>query len=639
MTIRFESLLAQAALPLVSWGLFALAVLWLGSVGACIGSFLNVIVYRLPRRMSIVHPPSQCPRCQHAIRWYDNLPILGWVALRGKCRDCQAWISPRYPLVELVAAALSVLIASHFLAQATSSHAVSNMLHWNSRTMQMVVTYAIHLLVIYTLLTAALIHLDGERDPRWLYAPAALTGLVASLFSSQIPWNTLHTQMHASLVDGAVGMGAGILLGWLSASKNQPAQTRDAQLGICGLILGWQIVILVAIAVALATLLCQSMSYRFTRCRKISWSMHLVWATSLCLITGPHITASPVTKTPLATPNQASVETSTLFPQMSDKGALSWLLLGSLSVLLLARATRRFSPDDTVEGPNSMHNPQANLEAILNAENYRLAERDTDFLARPELRPVRMQLELLKPEMAFEENDIQSTIVAFGGTQIVDQAEATARLEEAQRQLETAPDNPHHQRALQRAERILAKAPFYEHAREFAQIVSAAAQKDNRCDYVIVTGGGPGVMEAANRGANEAGAKSIGLNITLPEEQNPNPYITPDLCFQFHYFALRKMHFLLRARALVVFPGGFGTLDELFDALTLRQVGRMQTIPIILFGREYWERVIDFQFLADEGVIRDEHLDLFEYVESPQEAWNKIQSFHQQATSAVPGDS
>ena len=304
--------------------------------------------------------------------------------------------------------------------------------------------------------------------------------------------------------------------------------------------------------------------------------MHLVWATSLCLITGPHITASPVTKTPLATPNQASVETSTLFPQMSDKGALGWLLLGGLSVLLLTRATRRSSPDDTVEGPNSMHNPQANLEAILNAENYRLAERDTDFLARPELRPVRMQLELLKPEMAFEENDIQSTIVAFGTSL----PELVVGIK-------------------QRAERILAKAPFYEHAREFAQIVSAAAQKDNRCDYVIVTGGGPGVMEAANRGANEAGAKSIGLNITLPEEQNPNPYITPDLCFQFHYFALRKMHFLLRARALVVFPGGFGTLDELFDALTLRQVGRMQTIPIILFGREYWERVIDFQFLHE----------------------------------------
>ena len=376
-----------------------------------------------------IRDSSQCPRCQHAIRWYDNLPILGWVALRGKCRDCQAWISPRYPLVELVAAALSVLIASHILAQATSSHALTNMLHWNSRTMQMVVTYAIHLLVIYTLLTAALIHLDGERDPRWLYAPAALTGLVASLFSSQIPWNTLHTQMHASLVDGAVGMGAGILLGWLSASKNQPAQTRDAQLGICGLILGWQIVILVAIAVALATLLCQSMSHHLTRFRRISWSMHLVWATSLCLITGPRITASPVTNTPFATPNEANVETRTLFPQMSDKGALGWLLLGSLSVLLLTRATRRSSPDDTVEGPNSMHNPQANLEAILNAENYRLAERDTDFLARPELRPVRMQLELLKPEMAFEENDIQSTIVAFGGTQIVDQAEAIERVD------------------------------------------------------------------------------------------------------------------------------------------------------------------------------------------------------------------
>ncbi|MBB75401.1 MAG: hypothetical protein CMJ75_12915 [Planctomycetaceae bacterium] len=642
VSIRFESLLAQAALPLVSWGLFTLAVLWLGSVGACIGSFLNVLVYRLPRRMSIVHPPSRCPSCQHAIRWYDNLPILGWVALRGKCRDCQTCISSRYPLVELCAAALGVLTASHFLAQATTSHAVSSMLHWNSRTMQMVVTYAVHLLVIYTLLTAALIRLDGERVPRWLYAPSAFAGLVASLFSTQIPWNTLHSQMRASFVDGAIGLGVGILLGWLSAPpqrsapQHHTAQTRDAELGICGLILGWQIVVLVAIAVTLATSLCQNLPCRFTRCRQISWSMHLVWATSICLITGPHLAAPAVTTSHFAASNEAGIETLDLFPQMSDKGALGWLLLGSLTVMLLARTTRRTSPAVTVEGSTSMHNPQANLEAILNSENYRLAERDTDFLARPELRPVRMQLELLKPEMAFEENDIQSTIVAFGGTQIVDHAEATARLENAQRQLETDPSNAQYQRALQRAERILAKAPFYEHAREFAQIVSAAAQRDNRCDYVIVTGGGPGVMEAANRGANEAGAKSIGLNITLPEEQNPNPYITPDLCFQFHYFALRKMHFLLRARALVVFPGGFGTLDELFDALTLRQVGRMQTIPIILFGREYWERVIDFQFLADEGVIRDEHLNLFEYVESPQEAWNKIQSFHQQATPAEP---
>ena len=167
--------------------------------------------------------------------------------------------------------------------------------------------------------------------------------------------------------------------------------------------------------------------------------------------------------------------------------------------------------------------------------------------------------------------------------------------------------------------------------RKFAQLVSQTCQLDGQCDYVITTGGGPGIMEAANRGAHDVGAKSIGLNITLPAEQVPNPYITPNLCFQFHYFALRKMHFLMRAKALVVFPGGFGTLDELFDALTLRQTHRMQQIPIILFGRDYWSHVIDFQFLADEGVIADEHLDLIAYAETPEEAWNIICQFHHHA--------
>ena len=169
---------------------------------------------------------------------------------------------------------------------------------------------------------------------------------------------------------------------------------------------------------------------------------------------------------------------------------------------------------------------------------------------------------------------------------------------------------------------------MYEAAREFGRIVSSTCQTEGSCDFVVVTGGGPGIMEAANRGAYDVEAKSIGLNITLPEEQYPNPYITPELCFQFHYFAIRKMHFLLRAKALVIFPGGFGTLDELFDALTLRQVGRMQEIPIILFNQEYWSNVINFQFLADEGVIRDAHLDLISFAETAQEAWDIILNFH-----------
>ncbi len=268
------------------------------------------------------------------------------------------------------------------------------------------------------------------------------------------------------------------------------------------------------------------------------------------------------------------------------------------------------------------------LEAIISSSSYRLAEEDVDLLQQDELRPVRLQLELLKPELGLRRHHVESTIVVFGGTQVVERDVALRRLEKAKKALAELPDDPQRQRAVAIAERIVAKSHYYDAAREFCRLVSTTCQNDDRCDYVVVTGGGPGIMEAANRGAFDAGAKSIGLNITLPQEQEPNPYITPGLCFQFHYFALRKMHFLMRAKALVVFPGGFGTLDELFDALTLRQTECMQEIPIILFGKEYWDRVIDLQFLSDEGVIADEHLDLLDYAETPDEAWDIISRFH-----------
>jgi uncharacterized protein (TIGR00730 family) len=271
---------------------------------------------------------------------------------------------------------------------------------------------------------------------------------------------------------------------------------------------------------------------------------------------------------------------------------------------------------------------QRRLERILQSPTYKLAEQDLEFLSRPELRPVRLQLELLKPEMTLVAHQIRSTIVVFGGTQIVPQSEAQRRLAEAEAALASDPQNAAKQRAVARARRILAKAHFYEAARQFTYLVASQYRQDHQQEFVVVTGGGPGIMEAANRGAYEAGADSIGLNITLPAEQVPNPYITPELCFQFHYFALRKMHFLLRAKALVIFPGGFGTLDELFDALTLRQTNRMQEIPIILYSQQYWQKVLDFQFLADEGVIADEHLELFSYAETPQEAWHQVLSFH-----------
>ena len=278
-----------------------------------------------------------------------------------------------------------------------------------------------------------------------------------------------------------------------------------------------------------------------------------------------------------------------------------------------------------------------NLDKICNSPSYRLAESDVEFLKRPELRPIRVQLELLKPEMTFFEEGIHSTVVVFGGTQVADKEDAEERLQQARKALQQSPDDAACQRRVARAERIVAKSRYYDDAREFGRLVSSTCQTGDVCDYVVMTGGGPGIMEAANRGAYEAEAKSIGLNITLPEEQHPNPYITPELCFQFHYFALRKLHFLLRAKALVIFPGGFGTLDELFDALTLRQTGRMQDIPIILFGRDYWEQVIDFQFLADEGVIADKHLDLIDYAETPAEAWELIAKFHQHDSDESDG--
>ena len=271
---------------------------------------------------------------------------------------------------------------------------------------------------------------------------------------------------------------------------------------------------------------------------------------------------------------------------------------------------------------------EANRQAILESPSYRLAEYDFDFLKRDEIRHVRMTLELLKTETLLRDYNVTSTIVVFGSARIIPEDVATVRLEVARKLAKKKPNDAVAQRAVHRAERLLAKARFYEEARQFARVVSTQCQLEGRCDYVIATGGGPGIMEAANRGAFEVGAKNVGFNIDLPHEQEPNPYITPDLCFRFHYFAIRKFHFILRAKALVVFPGGFGTLDELFDTLCLRQTKRMQAIPIILYGREYWDSILNLPRMADEGVIDDDDLELYHYAESPDEAWRIIADFH-----------
>ena len=260
---------------------------------------------------------------------------------------------------------------------------------------------------------------------------------------------------------------------------------------------------------------------------------------------------------------------------------------------------------------------RATETAQTHSPSYRLAFRDTDFLLREELRPVRFQLELLKTEMLLDEARIGSTLVCYGSARIPSPEAAEALLAEA-----TPESRPV-------AERLAAKAKYYTEARNLAHIASTCAvvEKGMR-QFVICSGGGPSIMEAANRGATDAGAESIGLNIVLPHEQAPNRYVTPRLSFQFHYFALRKMHFLLRARAVAVFPGGFGTLDELMETITLIQTGKMRRIPILLFGREFWNRVIDFAALAEEGVISPRDLALFTWVETAEEAWAEITRFY-----------
>lgn len=267
-------------------------------------------------------------------------------------------------------------------------------------------------------------------------------------------------------------------------------------------------------------------------------------------------------------------------------------------------------------------------DALLRSPSYRRADQDLDFLSREELRPVRLQLELLKAELIQREHGIRSTIVVFGSSRLVEPARARARLKRAEAALEKNPGDPRLERAVQVARRQLELARFYDEAREFGRLVSSSCQVNGRCDYVVMTGGGPGIMEAANRGAADVGAKSIGLNITLPHEQLPNPYITPSLCFQFKYFAIRKMHFLLRAKALVAFPGGFGTLDELFEALTLCQTGKITGLTIVLMGKAFWEEVINWSTLVEAGLISEEDLALFHYAETAQEAWALIAKNH-----------
>ena len=289
------------------------------------------------------------------------------------------------------------------------------------------------------------------------------------------------------------------------------------------------------------------------------------------------------------------------------------------------------SPKSSGEDPEG----PAKIEAILTSPSYRPAIEDVEFLDGDDARGVRLQLDYLKPERLLREHGIKHTIVVFGSTRIVERSAATKNVERLRDALLNEPENRDLQRQLIVAERILAKSHYYDVAREFARVVADAGGGPGDSRLVVLTGGGPGIMEAANRGAQESDAKTVGLNITLPHEQYPNPYVTPELCFQFHYFALRKMHFMMRAKALVAFPGGFGTFDEVFETLTLIQSRKIRPLPVILVGEEYWRKVIDFDFLVDEGVIDFEDRELFWYAETAEAIWNGLLSWYEKSGEAL----
>jgi uncharacterized protein (TIGR00730 family) len=281
-------------------------------------------------------------------------------------------------------------------------------------------------------------------------------------------------------------------------------------------------------------------------------------------------------------------------------------------------------PKSTEEDPDALRR----VQAILNSPSYRPADADTAFLAEDDLHGVRLQLDYLKPELLLQEHQVHHTIVVFGSTRICEPAAALRKVQALQSSFSADTENTELKRKLGVAERIFAKSHYYEVARGFGRLVGAANLEVHDHRTAIVTGGGPGIMEAANRGAFDVGAKSVGLNISLPHEQFPNPYVTPELCFSFHYFALRKLHFLLRARALVAFPGGYGTLDELFEVLTLVQTRKIRPIPVVLVGEAYWRRAFDIDFLVDEGVIDSEDRELFWFAETAEEIWNGILRWH-----------
>ncbi|MGD8936789.1 MAG: TIGR00730 family Rossman fold protein [Thiogranum sp.] len=298
-----------------------------------------------------------------------------------------------------------------------------------------------------------------------------------------------------------------------------------------------------------------------------------------------------------------------------------------------ARAERR-EEDLPWHRPKSPHeDPEApvKIEKILASRSYIQADQDPDFLSRDDVRGVRLQVDYLKPELLLRDHGVEQTIVVFGSTRILEPAGAQRKVARLQAAVAADPENSSLKHRLSIADRILEKSRYYDIAREFGELVARSGKGPLDARLVVMTGGGPGIMEAANRGSHDAGAKTVGLNISLPHEQYPNPYVTPELTFHFHYFALRKLHFLQRAKALVAFPGGFGTYDELFETLTLIQTRKISPLPVVLVGESFWRKAFDVDFMVEEGVIDPEDRQLFWFAETAEAIWEGIQCWHEKS--------
>jgi uncharacterized protein (TIGR00730 family) len=291
----------------------------------------------------------------------------------------------------------------------------------------------------------------------------------------------------------------------------------------------------------------------------------------------------------------------------------------------------RRQPLPTSQPKSAEEDPDAprRVAEILASPSYLEADHDVQFLGTNEARGPRLQLDYLKPELFLEHHGVLHTVVVFGGTRILEPLAAERAVERLRQAIAADPADQELARQLAVAERVKAKSRYYEVARELGRLIGRAGEGPHDCRVVVMTGGGPGIMEAANRGCYDVGAKSIGLNIHLPHEQFPNPYITPELCFRFHYFALRKLHFLLRAKALVAFPGGYGTLDELFETLTLVQTRTIKPVPVVLVGERYWRQAVNFDCLVEEGVIDPEDRELFWFAETADDVWSGILCWHE----------